>query len=389
MSKIKNTWSLLSITFIERFAFYLFNGIFILYLISENRFSNEKAFSIFSTFKILIYSLPMVMGLISDFADRQKVFKIGLILSIIGYAIIPFFSFSYSTLIIAIIILASGVTIVRPNIPVLIGENASQTGNEKRIFRDFLLMGFFISLAPILINGLNNSYSDKDLRTVLLVSPVLMVIAFLVNHFWTPKNNRLKQADRLNLKQNIYSIAAVFLIGYSVMILTNNISPLLSIETEGSKLTFQNINNFFSIPLSLVLLALLAIKSIKLKNNNILFILGITAICFASIFLAINFQEISNFSFAADNIILIIALIAVLETIFFPIISMLIYKFSIRLKGFAFGLYYSSVAWISISFSKIDISKIYLLIPIVVLLTLGIIIILMRKKIRTSVPNNA
>ena len=331
----------------------------------------------------------MVMGLISDFVDRQKVFKIGLILSIIGYAIIPFFSFSYSTLIIAIIILASGVTIIRPNIPVLIGENASQTGNEKRIFRDFLLMGFVISLAPILINGLNNSYSDKDLMTVLLVSSVLMVIAFLVNHFWAPKINRLKQADRQNLKQNIYSIAAVFLIGYSVMVLTNNISPLLSIETEGSKLTFQNINNFFSIPLSLVLLALLAIKSIKLKNKNILFILGITAICFASIFLAINFQEISNFSFAADNIILVIALIAVLETIFFPIISMLIYKFSIRLKGFAFGLYYSSVAWISISFSKIDISKIYLLIPIVVLLTLGIIIILMRKKIRTSVPNNA
>lgn len=386
MSKIKNTWSLLSITFIERFAFYLFYGIFFLYLISENRFSNEKALSIFSTFEILIYSLPVFMGLISDFVDRQKVFKIGLILTIIGYAIIPFFSISYSTLIIAIIILASGVALVRPNIPVLIGENASQTGNEKQILRDFLLMGFFVSLAQILIYGLNNSYSDKDLRTVLVVSPVLMIIALLVNHFWAPKINRLKQADRQNLKQNIYLIAAVFLIGYSVRVLTNNISPLLSIETGGSKLTFQNINNFFSIPLSLVLLALLAIKLIKL--NNKFFILGITAICFASMFLAINFLQISNFSFAADNIILVIALIAVLETIFFPIITMLIYKLSIRLKGFAFGLYYSSVAWISISFSKIDISNIYLLIPIVALLTLGIILILMRKKIQTSVPNN-
>lgn len=387
MSKSSNTWSLLSITFIERFAFYLFNGIFILYLISENRFSNEKALGIFSTFKILIYSLPMIMGIISDFVDRQKVFKIGLILSIIGYAIIPIFSFSYSTLIIAIIILASGVAIVRPNIPVLIGENASQTGNEKRVFRDFLLMGFFISLAAILINGLNNFYSDKDLRIILLVSPVLMLFAFLANHFWTPEINRLKKADRQKLKQNIYSIAALFLIGYSVIVLTNNARPLLSIETESSKLTYQNINNFFSIPLSLVLLALLAIKSIKLRNNNILFTLGIIAIFFASIFLAINFQEISNFSFTADNIILVIALIAVLETIFFPIITMLIYKFSIRLKGFAFGLYYSSVAWISISFSKLDISKIYLLIPILVLSTLGIIIILMRRKIRTSVPN--
>jgi dipeptide/tripeptide permease len=388
MNKLKNTWSLLSITFIERFAFYLFNGLCILYLISENRFPNEKAFSIFNTFKILIYSLPVIMGLISDFVNREKVFKIGLILSIVGYAIVPFFSFSYWTLNFALIILALGVTIVRPNIPVLIGDNASQTGNEKRIFRDFLLMGFLISLAPILVNGINNSFSGNDIKFGLFISSILILIAFLLNHFFAPKINRLQQYGRQNLKQNIFAIAAFFLIGYSIMVLINNVSPLLSIETEGSKITFQNINNFFSIPLFLILLALLAIKSIRIKISNTLLVLGITAIYFASIFMAINFQQISNFSFAADNIVLVIALIAIGETIFLPIFTMLIYKLSFRFKGFAFGLYYSSVAWISISFRKIDIGQIYLIIPIVFLVTLGIIIILMRKKIRTSVPNN-
>lgn len=387
MNKLKNNRALLSITFIERFAYYLFNGALILYLISENKFPKEKIFSIYNIFKILMYSLPMIMGLISDLIDRQKLFKIGLILSIVGYTIIPFFSFSYWLLIFATIILVSGVTIIRPNIPVLIGDNASQTGYDKHLFRDYLLMGFFVSLVPILVNGINGSFSDKNLKLILLASSILMLIAFLVYYFLTPENSGEIQDGKQNLKQNILSIAAFLLIGYIVMALTNNISPLLSIETESSKLTFQNINNFFSVPLSILFLALLAIKRIRIKIDNIIFLLGITAIGFSLIFLSINFQEISNFSFSAGNIVLVIALVAIAEIVFFPVITLLIYKFSVRFKGFVFGLYYSSIAWIVLSFGKIDINRIYLLIPITILFVLGIFMVLIRKKIKTSVPN--
>lgn len=382
MSKTNSNWSLLTITFIERFAYYLFNSVLILYLISGENLPQEKSLNIYSIFKILIYSLPVIMGIVSDILDRKKVFQIGLIISIIGYAFIPMFSFNYWLLIFSIVILAIGITIIRPNIPVFIGDNISQTGNYKRFFRDFILMAFLISLAPIIVNGLNNSFADKILAIAIVISSILMLIVFVIFYFISSNKSKRETDDILKTKQSVLLLPSIFVIGFIVIVFTNNISPRLTIETENLELTFQNINNFFSVPLTLILLGVLAFKSIKVQLNNIVFLLGFTTIGFALIFLSVDFQGLSRFSFSPDSILLVVALITAFETIFFPIITLLIYRFSIRYKGFVFGLYYTLVAWIANSFSNVVLDRVYLLIPIIILLVFGIIMILKRNEIK-------
>ncbi|MFW5879563.1 MAG: MFS transporter [bacterium] len=383
MNKMKNNLPILTITFIERLAFYLFNGGLILYLISGDNISQEKSFSIFSVFKILIYSLPVIMGIVSDLADRKKVFKIGLIISIVGYALVPILAFNYWLLIISIVTLAIGIAIIRPNIPVFIGDNVSQTGNDKRFFRDFILMMFFVSLAPMIVNGINNSFTDKTLIIAIITSSILMLIVFLIFHFITISNYSQENSDNnIKLKDSIGLLITFFIVSIIVMILTNNISPRLAIETEDTKLTFQNINNFFSVPLTIILLIILAFKAIKIQLNTLMFMLGAATIGFALIFLSVDFKELSNFSFSPDSKILIIVLFAVVETVFFPIITLFIYRISTRYKGFVFGLYYSLVAWIGYTFSRMELNKNYLLIPIIFLIIIGVIMILKRNKIK-------
>ena len=379
---MKNNLPILTITFIERFAFYLFNGVLILYLISGDNISQEKSFSIFSVFKILIYSLPVIMGIVSDLVDRKKVFKIGLIISIVGYALVPILSFNYWLLIFSIVTLAIGIAIIRPNIPVFIGDNISQTGNDKRFFRDYILMMFFISLAPMIVNGINNSFTDKTLIIAIITSSILMLIVFLIFHFTTINNHSQENSNNIMLKESIGLLITFFFVSIVVMILTNTISPRLAIETEGTKLTFQNINNFFSVPLTIILLIILAFKAIKIRLNTLMLMLGAATIGFALIFLSVNFKEFANFSLSSDRKILIIALLVVVETVFFPIISLFIYRISTRYKGFVFGLYYSLVAWIGYTFSRMELNKNYLLFPIIFLILIGVMMILKRNKIK-------
>ncbi|MFB6340960.1 MFS transporter [Saccharicrinis sp. FJH62] len=383
MSKTKSNWSLLLIAFIERFAFYLFNSSLILYLFSGDNFSEEKSLAIYSIFKILIYSLPIIMGIVSDIMDRKKVFMIGLILSIIGYALIPILSFNYWLLIFSIVILAIGIAILKPNITVFIGDNSSQTGNIKRLFRDFVQMVFLISLAPMIVNGINDSFTDKTLVISIISSSILILIVFLIYHFISPKNNHQPVDNDLKPKQPILLLSSIFVLAFIVIVLTNKISPMLAIETEGSELTFQNITNFFSVPVTIILLVILAIKSIRIQLNSIALLLGLTTIGFSLIFLSIYFDEFSKFSFSPDSKLSVLALIVVFETLFYPIIILLLYKFSTKYKGFVLGLYYSLIAWIAISFSKMDLDRLYLLIPIIILIMLGIVAILKRNNIKT------
>lgn len=385
MSKLKSNRFLLSIVFIERFAFYLFKGVLIFYLLSENTFTAEKTYGIHITFKVLIYSLPVVMGLVSDFVDRQKMFKTGLIISIIGYAIIPVLSFSYFSLIFAIVVPASGLSILRPNILILIGDNASQFGSNQHLLRDFLYMGLLVSLAPIAVNIIDFSFHDNNLWLILLLCSVFILIAFLVFHFLVPKVINQKTNEGQISMRNIVVLAAILLISLTIMILNEHMTPRLSIEREGSQWTLQNLHNLFAVPFSVLFLLLLAIKTFRIKFDNIIAVLGITTVGFALIFLLMNLYESSNVSFWSNNVIWFSALIAMTGTLLFPVMAWLIYKYSIRYKGFAFGLFYS-VELIAMSTDNLEMNRIHLLCLIVVLFLLGVTIIILRKKIPPKVP---
>jgi POT family proton-dependent oligopeptide transporter len=215
--------------FAERSSYYGMRTILALYLTAALHFTDTQAGPIYSSFKMACYFLPLLGGYI---ADRW----LGRYWTIVGFSV-PYvlgqFLLSIPNqvaLIIALVLLACGSGVIKPNISTLMGQTYDQQRPGQERLRSSAFLWFYLSVN---IGALLSTFTMPLLRdehgySVAFQFPAwLMVIALTIfalgkptyavekieRHELTPEE---RQLQRRTLKQlfGIFALVVIFWIGY-------------------------------------------------------------------------------------------------------------------------------------------------------------------------------
>jgi proton-dependent oligopeptide transporter, POT family len=116
----KQFQTLFSIEMWERFAFYTFNGLFILFAL-HTYFTQSSAYLTFGIFMALAYGLPTVGGYLADnLIGIQRALMLGAGLLVTGYLLLALAS-SYHSILFALSVIAVGNALFKPNPSAMVG----------------------------------------------------------------------------------------------------------------------------------------------------------------------------------------------------------------------------------------------------------------------------
>src|SRR5262245_26438902 len=111
--------------FAERFSYYGMRAILPLYLINVLKFEDSTATEIYSYFKAACYLLPLLGGFLADRYFGKYWTIVGFSIPyVIGQLIIGIEN--QMVLVLAILLLAGGSGVIKPNISALMGETSDQ-----------------------------------------------------------------------------------------------------------------------------------------------------------------------------------------------------------------------------------------------------------------------
>ena len=135
----------------ERFAFYMLEGLMILYMVHTLHFSDAKSYAIMGEFSALVYIMPALGGWLADYVLG---FRIAIILGSVllagGYATL---AFGPHALLPGLILLALGHGFFKPNILGFLGEFYGENDPRREAGFTFFYMGvsagFFLSVLSV------------------------------------------------------------------------------------------------------------------------------------------------------------------------------------------------------------------------------------------------
>src|ERR1700730_17235104 len=84
-------FTLCTVEFLERFAFYALSAIFTLFLNEQRGMDEDSAFALFANFMTLIYLAPLLGGVVADrVLGQARAVLVGTVLVGMGYALLLF-----------------------------------------------------------------------------------------------------------------------------------------------------------------------------------------------------------------------------------------------------------------------------------------------------------
>lgn len=183
--------------FAERCSYYGMRAILPLYLTTVLAFSDAAGGSIYFGFKTACYFLPLLGGWLADrFFGRYWTIVGFSVPYVLGHFILgletPFWLF------IALILLAGGSGVIKPNISTLMGQTYDQKRPGQEALRSSAFLWFYVSInigavisqiaMPWIRTKVANTYHDVPMayRIAFLFPAILMVISLLVFAFGKP-----------------------------------------------------------------------------------------------------------------------------------------------------------------------------------------------------------
>lgn len=375
--------SILAIAFLERLAYYLMLSYLVLYLITELGTPHEDASNIYTLFLKGIYILPIIMGLISDIYNRKKMFIIGLILLFLGYLSLGFLSSNLISICLKLFVIASGLSIVRPNILVYIKEFSSSNRTINSGIINYVILAILISLAPKIITYLTSNsliqFSSPYKPIFYISSGIILTASILyIGRVSRESNSYLKPYQNSITRRNIIFITILLLIRVLFIASRHNFSISSDQILIDFDLIFENINSVFWVFSSLIIICLLLFR----KSINIKYSLTIFGSCIVLLSLILGYSELQrtfNNEISEMNILTVIASFSFLEVILLPLFYTLLFDLSGKFKGLVFGIFHSILGFTWHLVIKEDPNSWDILTPIVGTLILGVVIITQKR----------
>ncbi|MBA2410420.1 MAG: peptide MFS transporter [Gammaproteobacteria bacterium] len=143
----------------ERFSFYGMRALLVLYLTKELSFSDDHAYGIYGAYGALVYTTPVIGGLLADrVLGHQQAIIMGALLMALGHfcLAVPNMFFFYAAL--ALLIAGSG--LFKPNISSLVGQLYAIDDPRRDAGFTLFYMGINIGgfLAPLLCGFIGQTY---------------------------------------------------------------------------------------------------------------------------------------------------------------------------------------------------------------------------------------
>ncbi|HJO93359.1 MAG TPA: peptide MFS transporter [Victivallales bacterium] len=236
----------------ERFAFYSFNALFVLFAVA-NYFTEAKAYMVFGIFTALVFGLPVIGGVVADkiFGIKRSL-TLGVFVLIAGYIVLAL-AHNLHVVYFALALIVVGESLFKPNPSALIGmiykDNSSEGQSAFTYYYMAINIGAFVApiTAPIIAHYF-------DFGGAFWVAAGGMMFAF--GHYYSKRmlykdiNNK---ADGRNLK-------------FSNLLITIIIIILLVIASY-YMLSFSNIAFFIILILSVIVYLYLAISAFTVKER--------------------------------------------------------------------------------------------------------------------------
>ena len=132
----------------ERFAFYTFNGLFVLFAV-HSYFNEASAYLVFGIFMALAYGLPTVGGFIADnLIGIKRTLIMGAVVLVFGYFLLALAD-SYTSTLFALSVIAVGNALFKPNPSALIGMiyrgNSAETNSAFTMYYMAINIGSLIA----------------------------------------------------------------------------------------------------------------------------------------------------------------------------------------------------------------------------------------------------
>ncbi|KAA3637550.1 MAG: MFS transporter [Bacteroidetes bacterium] len=256
---------------LERFSYYSIKGVIILYAISEQGWNleRESALNYFKWFLVLVGTLPILTGFLSDFYLKQKKgILIGSVFTLSGSLLLAVNAFSLN--ITGLFLMAIGTAFIRPNLWVILGRLYEKSEHQRIL--GFLFVIFFINLGgffgPYIIGIMrDNEWTWSYIFATISITSILFIGIFLlirnklefreknlkVIRYEVYKNDSVLDSEMTGIRRNINSflliaimliVSTVFwqydgaIMNYHTDFLLNN-EDLLLFGFENSDYTFQ------------------------------------------------------------------------------------------------------------------------------------------------------
>ncbi|MGH8503456.1 MAG: peptide MFS transporter [Gammaproteobacteria bacterium] len=143
----------------ERFSFYGMRALLVLYLTKELSFSDDKAYGIYGAYGALVYTTPLIGGLLADrLLGYQQAIIMGGVLMALGHfcLAVPNTFFFYA----ALALLVAGNGLFKPNISSLVGQLYAAGDPRRDAGFTLFYMGINIGafLAPLVCGFIGQTY---------------------------------------------------------------------------------------------------------------------------------------------------------------------------------------------------------------------------------------
>ncbi len=143
----------------ERFAFYIVQGLLVLYVVHRFSWSDSRSYALAGAYTALVYMSPLIGGYLADnIIGQSRALIIGGVILIIGYSLIAMGSQASLLLGLGSVVLGNG--FYKPNVSTLVGNLYTKEDNKREGGYTLFFVGFNIGsfLASFTIGYIKNAF---------------------------------------------------------------------------------------------------------------------------------------------------------------------------------------------------------------------------------------
>jgi POT family proton-dependent oligopeptide transporter len=217
----------------ERFSFYGMRALLVLYLTKELSFSDDKAYGIYGAYGTLVYTTPVIGGLLADrLLGYQRAIMLGAMLMALGHfcLAVPHPLFFYS----ALAFLIAGNGLFKPNISSLVGQLYGQDDPRRDAGFTVFYLGINIGafLAPLACGFIGQTYGWHYGFGLAGIGMLTGLTVFLLGRRRlkglglppSPKVLRTRLLGRLSVRNVIYLSIILSLLILGLLVLYNRLT---------------------------------------------------------------------------------------------------------------------------------------------------------------------
>ena len=195
-------WSANVSELFERVAFYGMTAMLVLYLTQVRGINESAAIALNGNFGLVVYSLPVLSGVLADWLGYRKAFLLAYLFLGVGYLLIGEFT-TYWSIAGALLLVAFGASIVKPAVTGTVQKTSLSAQAAVGFSIYYMLVNIGGFLGPN-VSGFVANTLGLGVERIFLASTVAIVIAFLLILFLFREPEKEKEEGEEKMTFSIF-----------------------------------------------------------------------------------------------------------------------------------------------------------------------------------------